>query len=178
LGGLSLVVGVVVAEVLGYLGLEEHSLKWPNDVLVGARKLSGILVEVSGEADGPSTAVLGIGVNFRVPEVQGAQIDQPWTDLKRASPVAISRNRMAGVLIDRLIEACRLFASDRLPPFLDRWRQFDGLIGQPVRIVQGQRSIDGVYRGITSSGGMVLEEASGRNEYHAGEVSLRKDGEP
>lgn len=177
LGGLSLVAGVVVAEVLGHLGLEGHALKWPNDVLVGRHKLSGILVEVSGEADGPATAVIGVGVNFRVPEAQGAQIDQPWTDLSRASPVVMSRNRMAGILIDRLIHACGLFSTERLSPFLERWERFDGLIGQPVRIMLGKRSIDGIYRGITPSGGMVLEEASGRNEYHAGEVSLRKDGE-
>jgi biotin-(acetyl-CoA carboxylase) ligase len=43
--------------------------------------------------------------------------------------------------------------------------------------MHGKRSIDGIYRGITPSGGMVLEEASGRSEYHAGEVSLRKDGD-
>ncbi|MBT8039276.1 MAG: bifunctional biotin--[acetyl-CoA-carboxylase] synthetase/biotin operon repressor, partial [Gammaproteobacteria bacterium] len=121
--------------------------------------------------------VLGVGVNFRLPEAQGTQIDQPWTDLWQASPVAISRNRMAGMLIDRLIQACALFATERLPPFLDRWQQFDGLTGQPVRIMQGKRSIDGIYRGIAPSGGMVLEEASGINEYHAGEVSLRGDAD-
>lgn len=177
LAGLSLVVGVVVAEVLGHLGLEGHSLKWPNDVLVAERKLSGILVEVSGEADGPSTAVLGVGVNFRLPEAHGARIDQPWTDLSQVSRVRISRNRMAGILIDRLILACLLFSTERLNPFIGRWERFDGLIGQPVRIIRGEQSIEGIYRGITSSGAMVLEDGSGRSEHHAGEVSLRKDGD-
>ena len=176
LGGLSLVVGVVVAEVLSHLGVEGHSLKWPNDVLVDGRKLSGVLVEVSGEADGPSTAVLGVGVNFRLREEQGAQIDQPWTDLTQAGTAAVSRNRMAGILIDRLIRACRIFSTERLVPFIDRWTQFDGMCGQPVRLVRGPHSIDGIYRGITPSGGVLLEEASGRNEYHAGEVSLRRGG--
>ena len=177
LAGLSLMVGVVVAEVLADLGLEGHSLKWPNDVLVGGRKLCGILVEVSGEVDGPSAAVLGIGVNFRLPKAQGAMIDQPWVDLSQLGSLPISRNKMAGLLIDRLIPACRLFSRDRLTPFLGRWALFDGLNGQSVRIIRGSQSIEGVYCGVASSGAMVLEEGSGRSEYYAGEVSLRKDGE-
>lgn len=177
LAGLSLVVGVVVAEALAQLGLEGHRLKWPNDVLVGERKLAGILVEASGEADGPATSVLGVGVNFRLAEAHGARIEQPWTDLSRVSPLPISRNRMAGILIDRLIDACRLFAAERLSPFLSRWEVFDGLNGQPVCLIRGKQSIEGTYRGIAPSGAMVLEDALGRSEHHAGEVSLRKKGE-
>lgn len=176
LAGLSLMAGVVVAEVLAQLGLEGHCLKWPNDVLVDERKLAGILVEASGEADGPTASVLGIGVNFRLPEGHGARIDQPWTDLSRASSLPISRNRMAGVLIDRLIHACGLYASERLSPFLGRWEVFDGFIDQPVLLTRGTESIEGTYRGIAPSGAMVLESASGRSEHHAGEVSLRKRG--
>jgi len=176
LAGLSLAAGVVVAEALGSLGLKGHSLKWPNDVVVDGRKLSGILLEVSGEADGPATAVLGIGVNFRVPQEHGAQIEQPWTDLSQASRVPISRNRLAGVLIDQLVLACRLFSTDRLLPFLDRWEIFDSMGGQGVRILGGSQSIEGIYRGIAPSGAMVLEDSSGRrSEHHAGEVSLRRD---
>lgn len=177
LAGLSLVVGVVLAEVLAHLGLEGHSLKWPNDVLVGGRKLAGILVEASGEADGPATAVLGVGVNFRLQEAQGAEIDQPWTDLARESSQAISRNRMAGLLIDRLIQSCRLYGAERLSPFLRRWDEFDGFVDQPVWLMRGGQAIAGTYRGIASSGAMILEDASGSSEHHAGEVSLRKKGE-
>ena len=176
LGGLSLVAGVVVAEALAQFGLEGHSLKWPNDVLVGGRKLCGVLIEVAGEADGPSTAVLGVGVNFRLPERQGSKIDQPWIDLSRSNAPAISRNRLAGVLLDQLIEACREFSDARLVPFLPRWNRFDHLHGQVVRVVRGSNSSEGIYRGIARSGAMLLEGPSGISEYHAGEVSLRKDG--
>jgi BirA family biotin operon repressor/biotin-[acetyl-CoA-carboxylase] ligase len=176
LGGLSLVAGVVLAEVLAQLGLEGHSLKWPNDVLVDGRKLCGVLLEVSGEADGPSTAVLGVGVNFRLPARQGSKIDQPWTDLSRSNAPLISRNRLAGVLLDRLIEACREFGVGHLAPFLPRWDRFDRFKGQMVRVVRGPNSSEGIYRGITPGGAMLLEGPSGLGEYHAGEVSLRKGG--
>ena len=177
LAGLSLAAGVVVAEVLSEMGLRGHRLKWPNDVLVDGRKLAGILVEVTGEADGPATAALGVGINCRLSEAQGRPIEQPWTDLARECGEAVSRNRMAGVMIDRLIHACLQYSRARLTPFVDRWKGFDGLLGRAVRINRGSQLVDGVYRGITSSGALLLENDNGREEYHAGEVSLRPIGE-
>lgn len=177
LSGLSLVAGVIVAEALAQLGLGGHSLKWPNDVLVDGRKLSGILAEVSGEAGGPATVVIGIGVNFRIPPARGRQIDQPWTDLAQVSPVAISRNRLAGVLIDQLIHACRRFANDGLTPFLGRWDAYDRLHGQTICLRRGSESLTGIYRGIAPSGAMLLQQSSGTSEHHAGEVSLVRAGD-
>lgn len=177
LSGLSLVAGVVLAEGLHDLGLDGHVLKWPNDILFDGRKLAGILVEVSGEAGGPATAVVGFGVNFRIPEAAAAAIDQPWTDLHRTScDAALSRNRLAGVLVDRMIDACVLFGAHRLEPFLARWRRFDRLRGTPVLLNRGGDVVEGVYRGIAPSGAMILEHAAGTTEHHAGEVSLRLVG--
>ncbi len=173
LAGISLAAGVAVAEGLHRLGLDGHSLKWPNDVLFDGRKLSGILVEVAGESDGPATAVIGVGVNVRMPAASGAQIDQPWTDLYRAG-IAVSRNDLAGTLVKDLVQACRLFANQGLAPFLARWGRFDRLSGEPVRVIRGDRAIEGVYRGIGPSGGMLLENAEGCTEHLAGEVSLRR----
>lgn len=82
---------------------------------------------------------------------------------------------MAGRLIDRLVQACLLFEAQRLPPFLERWRLFDPLPGQPVRVVRGDRTLDGVYRGIAATGALLLDGDGGVSEHHAGEVSLRRD---
>lgn len=172
LAGLSLAAGVVVAEVLQALGLDGHALKWPNDVLVGGRKLAGILLEVSGEAGGPATAVIGVGVNLHLPPSHAQSIEQPWVDLHQLG-LAVSRNRMAGMLVDRLVDACTTFSKGRLDPFLPRWEPFDRLRGRPVVIVRGEHAMEGVYCGIAPSGAIVLEGAAGRVEHHAGEVSLR-----
>lgn len=177
LAGLSLVAGIVVAESLHRLGLENHSLKWPNDVVVDGRKLAGVLVEASGEAGGPATAVIGVGINFRVPTSKAALIGQPWIDLRGVGASDISRNRLAGQLVDRMIEACALFAEERLEPFLPRWHAFDRLRGLPVVVLRGDAAVEGVYRGIAPSGAMILETAQGSSEHHAGEVSLRPRGE-
>jgi BirA family biotin operon repressor/biotin-[acetyl-CoA-carboxylase] ligase len=173
LAGLSLVSGVVLAELLRDQGLSGHTLKWPNDLLHSQRKLAGILVEVSGEADGPTTAVIGIGLNMRVSSAQGDRIDQPWTDLNLAGAGDLSRNALAGGLIERLIDACHLYQAEQLAAFVGRWGAFDGLIDQPVHLLTGGASSQGIYRGISDSGAMVLETANGRSEHRSGEVSLR-----
>lgn len=178
LAGLSLMAGVVLAEVLQDLGLDGHTLKWPNDILVDGRKLAGILVEASGEAGGPATAVIGLGINLSMPAGHGAMIDQPWTDLDRAGVASISRNQLAGALVDGLTQACVAFSAERLTPFLPRWERFDKLRGQSITVLRGDCSIEGIYRGISPSGALLLENSTGRSEHHAGEVSLRKGTTP
>lgn len=174
LTGFSLAAGVAVAEGLSQLGLEGHVLKWPNDILFDERKLSGILVDVAGESEGPTSAVVGVGANVHMSAEQGAEIDQPWSDLHRAGLVMVSRNRMAGVLIDCLIDTCQLFANEGFAPFAPRWQRFDRLVGEPVRLSRGDQASEGVYRGITPRGTLLLEDMQGCTEYSAGEVSLRK----
>jgi BirA family biotin operon repressor/biotin-[acetyl-CoA-carboxylase] ligase len=85
----------------------------------------------------------------------------------------ISRNQLAGMLIDALIGACGQYANNGLAPFLVRWDVFDGLCGQRVNILQGSETIAGVYRGVSESGAVVLEGPQGLSEHLAGEVSLR-----
>src|SRR3546814_10171361 len=84
--------------ILHALGLDAVRLKWPNDLVVvdggrpGSstgqvlRKLGGLLVEGSGEHAGPVRAVIGLGLNVRMPDGHGRAIDQPWIDLAAMAP--------------------------------------------------------------------------------------------
>lgn len=173
LSALSLASGVAVAEALSDLGVQGHGLKWPNDLLAGDRKLAGILVEVSGEVGGPAVAIIGVGVNRRLPVELAKRIDQPWTDLTALDGGNVSRNVLAGTLIDRLVNACDVFARHGIEPYLDRWLAFDHLHGHRVRVRSGERVVEGVYAGIAANGALILDTADGRSEHHAGEVSLR-----
>lgn len=83
LSGLSLAVGVALIRALRELGLAKAQLKWPNDVLVNQDqqyyKLAGILIELQGDMEGPSAAIIGIGINLNLPAQLRQQIDQPVT---------------------------------------------------------------------------------------------------
>lgn len=173
LGGLSLVAGAVVAEVLEESGSAAHGLKWPNDLLVNDRKMAGILLEAAGEANGPALAVIGIGINLALSDPDGT-IDQPWVDWEDAIGIELSRNRLASILIDRLARACREFTRSGLAPFIARWSRFDLLRGERVVLLMGDEVIEGDYAGIAADGALRLVTDAGLREYHAGEVSLRR----
>jgi BirA family biotin operon repressor/biotin-[acetyl-CoA-carboxylase] ligase len=176
LSGLSLAVGVVLAETLQQFGLQGHQLKWPNDLHLEGRKLGGILVEARGEAHGPAVAVIGVGLNLRLADDQAQGIDQPWTDLASAGLIEVSRNQLAVRLLDGLAIACERYAGEGLTGFLPAWQGFDGYHGREVHLVSGERRVEGRYLGIDPSGALLLECDGRRQAFHAGEVSLRLTG--
>ncbi|GAB3509351.1 bifunctional biotin--[acetyl-CoA-carboxylase] ligase/biotin operon repressor BirA [Pseudoxanthomonas daejeonensis] len=176
LGGLSLVAGVAVAEALRAQGFPQVGLKWPNDLVVGERKLAGLLVEGGGEHAGPVQAVIGIGINVRLPEAAGATIDQPWTDLARLAGDAgvPSRTALAAAVLAALLPALDAFDRDGLAPFLPRYAALDALAGRQVRVLAGPGAIDGVAAGLAADGGLRVRAATGEERiFHAGEVSVR-----
>jgi BirA family biotin operon repressor/biotin-[acetyl-CoA-carboxylase] ligase len=176
IAGLSLVAGIAVAETLERLGVTGIALKWPNDVVVDGRKLSGILVEASGEANGPATAVVGVGLNVHLPAAVGRTIDQPWIDLRSLGLSGVGRNALAAALIDALIDSCARYARHPLADFLPRWRRYDALCDRMVQLNVSGTLREGRYLGVATSGAVRIETSAGLEEHLAGEVSLRYAG--
>jgi BirA family biotin operon repressor/biotin-[acetyl-CoA-carboxylase] ligase len=169
MSGLSLVVGIAVAEALA---LEGVGLKWPNDLVADGRKLGGILVNLRAGTEGGCEAVLGIGINLDLPGNPG--IDQPWTDLARCGASPRSRNALVAALLERLLPALAAFDADGLVPFLERWRRLDALAGHEVRVLDGGRVHEGRLDGITESGALRLRAGGEECIFHSGEISLRR----
>ncbi len=174
LSGLSIAAGVSLAQVLGRHGLQEQALKWPNDIHSSGRKLAGILVDASGDMEGPSWAVIGLGLNMRLDKNAATGIEQPWTDLFSEMTSLPDRNQLAGDILSDLIGACQTYEMRGLQPFLQAWQQFDRYQGQEVELNQGQSTASGRYIGLADDGGLILETDTGQHIYYAGEVSMRK----
>jgi BirA family biotin operon repressor/biotin-[acetyl-CoA-carboxylase] ligase len=180
LGGLSLVSGVAVAEALHALGLASVRLKWPNDLVVadgdGLRKLGGLLVEGAGEHAGPARAVIGLGLNVRMPPTAAATIDQPWCDLAALSGAhPFTRNEVVSAVLARLLPALDVFDEQGLAPFLPRYAALDALQGQAVELVAGHQRQQGRALGVADDGALRLQLPDGREQrVHAGEVSVRR----
>ena len=171
--GLSLVVGVAVCRLLAHLGLEQLGLKWPNDVLCQGRKLSGILIEMRGETNGPYDAVIGVGLNVRMPEDAGRQIDQPWVSLEQVAPTLPARNDLAAQLVDHMLDILPEFERHGLQPFLMEWQHLDVYRDQPVVLQLGDNRIQGIERGIDEQGALLVEHNGKLQRYYSGEMSLR-----
>lgn len=173
LGGLSLVAGIAVAETLRALGHAGAGLKWPNDLMVGDRKLGGVLVEGGGEHGGPVRAIIGIGINVRMPASFAARIDQPWVDLAALQDTPVDRNALAAALLSRLLPALDAFDREGLAPFLPRFATLDVLAGRDVAILEPRRTRHGVAGGLAADGALRVRIDGAWENVHAGEISVR-----
>lgn len=173
--GLSLVAGVVLAQFLEAAGVKEGALKWPNDIHITGKKVAGLLLEVKGEAEGPVKAVLGIGLNLDMSEIEKHHISQPFTDLKSHLRGTIpSRTTMVADLAERLYRAIQEYQQTGLTSFLQQWKRYDKYLGQPVTISSAVKHTHGIYRGLDEQGRLLLETQHSIKTFSAGEVSLRK----
>lgn len=171
--GLSLVVGVALAETLQALNYPDVGLKWPNDLYARGEKLAGILVEMSAIAGGSCHVVVGVGLNLTMPVELGAHIGQPWTSLARLRSEPLQRNLLTATFIQNLRRALESFEQDGLAPFVERWNRLDIYRDKPVQLTLGEQQISGVVRGINPQGGLVLERNDTLEVYMGGEISLR-----
>ena len=175
LGGLSLAVGEVVARVLRECGVERVQVKWPNDVVSDFRKLAGILVETSGEMQGPSVAVIGIGVNYRLCESVLERIDQPVTDVVQCSPAAASRGELLTRLLASLAHALDEFDRAGFAASRDAWRAMHAYQGRRVRVSPARDSaFDAEVIDVAPDGALVVATSDGRTVHlSSAEISLR-----
>lgn len=170
--GLSLVIGIVIAEVLHSLGADKVRVKWPNDLYLNDRKLAGILVEMTGKTGDAAQIVIGAGLNMVMRNVQADVVNQGWITLQEAG-VTIDRNILAVRLIKELRQSLTLFEQEGLSPFLARWEKLDNFIHRPVKLIIGDKEIFGTSRGIDAQGALLLEQEGILKPWVGGEISLR-----
>ena len=170
--GLSLVIGIVMAEVLQELGAENVRVKWPNDLYLGDRKLAGILVELTGKTGDAAQIVIGAGINLSMRHAESDVINQGWVNLQEAG-VTLDRNMLAARLINALRSALQSFEQEGLSPWLSRWKKLDNFIDRPVKLIIGEREIFGISRGIDAQGALLLEQDGVIKPWMGGEISLR-----
>jgi BirA family biotin operon repressor/biotin-[acetyl-CoA-carboxylase] ligase len=177
-GALSLAIGVCVLRALDAHGVADVRLKWPNDVLVGDRKLGGILIELRAESAGPACAVIGIGLNVSL----GAEVMEKIAvtgleaaDLASVARKPVSRNALAADLIELAVRGLIEFEQEGLRPFVEEWRHADALRGRSVNVHAGETNARGVARGIDLTGALLVETPHGLKKYFSGEVTVRPE---
>jgi len=170
--GLSLVIGIVTAEVMQQLGARDVRVKWPNDLYLKDRKLAGILVELTGKTGDAAHLVIGAGINLRMREPAPDVINQGWINLQEAG-IDIDRNELTVTLLRELRAALRKFEQEGLASFVPRWRNLDNFIDRPVKLLIGDKEIHGIERGIDPQGALLLELDGEIKTFIGGEISLR-----
>ena len=178
LSGLSVVIGLALARALAQCcpAIEKLpvKIKWPNDVLAGYRKLAGVLVEAQGEMDGPSFAVIGIGVNQRLPARFREEIDQAVVDMDEMG-ARVNRAEVMAVILTELSTAMAEFARTGMRSALQEWPRWHAHEGRQVMLRSPDgTSHGGLVSGLDQAGNLLLKMPDGSiRQFGAGEVSLR-----
>lgn len=172
LEGLSLAVGIAVEKAMGRLGIDGVGLKWPNDIYADGRKLAGILLEVTGEYNSHCQVVIGVGLNLSMSEGEAQEIDQPWVDLSSLRS-GLSRNQVAGTLLDELLSMVDTFQKDGFAPWQQYWSERDIYHNKDVVISSPIRDVEGVVKGVNRKGELMLRTDRGMEIITAGELSVR-----
>lgn len=171
LEGLSLVVGLAVMQALRVSGVRDVGLKWPNDVLVGRKKIAGILLELVGDPADICHVVLGIGINVNMQNA--AEVDQQWTSVQLETGVSINRNHLVALLGLQLRDYLERHKASGFTALQEEWELNHLWQGRPVSLIAGVNQIDGVVLGIDSQGALRLSVDGVEKIYSGGELSLR-----
>jgi BirA family transcriptional regulator, biotin operon repressor / biotin---[acetyl-CoA-carboxylase] ligase len=155
-------------------------LKWPNDVLIqdGSqyKKLAGILIELQGDMEGQSSAVIGIGINLNLSKKSMSHIDQPAIDLVSVGLEVIDPNELLGQILKDLADVLGQFNTSKFSSLKEEWMSYHVYQHQTVTLSLGDgRTITGLAQGVTDDGALIIETPSaGLETFSSGEITLRK----
>lgn len=173
LEGMSLTVGLALLKVIRGFGVAEAGLKWPNDVLVGERKLAGILLELSGDPADVCHVVIGIGLNVNMLAVDPVLIGQPWTSMRAELGEPLNRNNLVAELNRQLSSYLDIQLKDGFVALQGEWQACHLWQGRNVVLTAGGRPIEGEVLGVDRTGGIRLRVNGVERVLSGGELSLR-----
>ena len=172
---LTLVAGLSTAEAVREW-VPRAGIKWPNDVLIDGRKVSGILTEMEASQGRVAFVVVGIGVNLnlRAEELPPELRDRAAGvgEFLPAGAGPIDRPRFADRLLSHLDEHSRQFVDHGFAALRARWNELSLLAGRHVRIDSSGTLYEGVVVGIHDDGTLHLRGAAGEARVVAGDVTV------
>ena len=173
--GLSLTAGVAVARAIERYPLSGIELKWPNDIMIHGRKLAGILVELLPQRGQPPAAVIGIGINLKLPEQTVIPGQPAVTDLYQALGYAVERTSLLANILLEMHQTFERYTLHGFPAIREAWEERNAFANLPVRISREKDEITGICHGVDQDGALLLTPLSGGKPIRilSGEVSLR-----
>jgi BirA family transcriptional regulator, biotin operon repressor / biotin---[acetyl-CoA-carboxylase] ligase len=168
---LPLFTGVVIAEAI-----EEHcgvaiECKWPNDLLIGGKKVAGILCEGSFKQDMVEYVTVGIGLNVNQ-ETFPAPLQETATSLRLSLGHPVERTGLFRAIIASFEREYDLLAVRGYDSIVPRWLGRSSVVGRQIEVSQEGTMITGVVRGISAEGSLLLETPDGLKGLLAGDVTV------
>ncbi len=158
---ITLTVAVAAAQALERVAQIAPGIKWPNDLLLGGRKLGGILTELETEAERIRYLVVGMGLNVNTPGFPGELADTA-TSLWLATGRRHSRVALLRAWLEELEALYEQFLHRQFPVILRAWKRRSVTLGKPARVRQGEREVAGVAVDVAPDGALLLRTGAGQ----------------
>jgi BirA family biotin operon repressor/biotin-[acetyl-CoA-carboxylase] ligase len=157
--------GTAVARAIRRSTKLNPQIKWPNDILIGSKKVAGILTEMQAELDRVKYVCLGIGVNVNQNAGDFApELRRMATSLKIESGQAQKRSDLAIAILQELDADYGRIRAGQFAAVADEWESQCATLGRQVRIVQGSRIVEGQAESLDNEGGLLVRTEYGRLE--------------
>lgn len=166
---------VAVARAIEKCTALAPQIKWPNDILIGGKKVAGLLNEMSAETEKVNFVVLGIGVNLNMElsQLGETQLRHPATSLYEAGGVRVDRLGFTRTLLTELDDLYDRFLAEGEAPVRAEWLERSAIRGRRVRVQCGERDFTGEVQGIDPFGALLVLQADGTREtVLSGDVTL------
>ena len=170
---LPFVAAIAVCDAIGETTKLAATLKWPNDVMVAGKKLAGILLDLSAEAETVNYAVIGIGINANV-DASKLKIDREGrtavTSLRDELGRNVNRLQLVKLLLEKLEYFSMMLEKSGSPAIVAEWRKRSDMVGKKVAVLQQGKSHYGVATGINDDGSLAVRTAAGDMNVVSGDV--------
>ena len=163
---------LAVAQAIENLYQLKTSLKWPNDVLIGGKKISGILLESTSKGSELDRVVIGIGINVNQVNFPGKYLIEP-TSIKKEFKSKGNRERLLSEVLN-LLEETLVKINENPQLILDDWKERCKMIGEKIKVVSEKETKFGIFDDLDENGFLVLKSSGKTEKIHFGDVSLRQ----
>lgn len=147
---------IAIIEALKDFGIDVANIKWPNDIVVGSKKLAGVLLETKSESGILKSAVIGIGINVNVEEFP-EDIKDDAMSVYEILHKKIDRALLLSNLLYYLENIIHMLESGRRADIFKMWRRYDITLGKKVKIINNNVSIEGVAKDIDKDGFLMVD---------------------
>ena len=153
----------------------EAMLKWPNDVMVKGKKVGGILVNISTEAETVDYAVLGIGINANI-DSKNLHLERDnkpaITSLSDELGYSINRLHLTRILLEKLEQNLLVLEQDGPAAILSLWRKRDDILGKRISVFQQGKVISGLAKDVEDDGSLLVATTAGDVSVVSGDVTI------
>ena len=171
--GLTLVTGLAVCQTIRELCGIDARIKWPNDIVLGSKKLCGILLEMSAEENHVDYVIAGIGINVNIGDFP-EEIAYKATSLRLACGHSLCRGELLAAFLNIYEPLLQLYTENRTEEILVPYRELCVSLGRQVSTQRPQGLLTGTAVDITRGGELVIRTPTGEEEtVFTGEVSVQ-----